>query len=194
MKLDHCPACGCVLEGVVLIAPDRPGERVAVPLDDAVEQEEVRVPRSLDQHRAFFRMITLAVKQWPESHEELLEGVTLHDRVEHARAWLTCQAGWRTRYGAPWGAETFATAEKQIAYGRAIVAATRLHGYAWPAVDGHGRIHIVHAKSIAHDVCTHEQFRPIFDYVKGYIEHMLNIIIEFNPAERAALKKMGVTV
>src|SRR6187549_2868611 len=59
-------------------------------------------PRSPKQHRAFFRMIDLALRAWPEAYTEFQpEGVSDKDRHEHLRAYLLCLAGWRRLIGQP---------------------------------------------------------------------------------------------
>lgn len=150
-KLVHCPQCG-------------------FPLDEAP------LPRSPKQHRAFFKMVKIAMEAWPESHDYQPRGLTLRQRFEDLRAWLICRAGWRvevmrldlTTPPAP-------SALVELCRGLAAVARETP---TFP-VERDGIVHFVQPKSISWRECSHEDFRPVFDEVLYIVEQETGVKVEF---------------
>lgn len=122
-KLDHCPHCGADLH-------------------------DGHKPRSLEQHRRFFKLCSVAYSHWPESHEQQF------DSAEHARKWLQMKAGWR-EVGAHVYLGPGIESESAKLLARAAISAAE--GYAHPVVKGHD-LYIWRPKSIAFGKMPHEEF------------------------------------
>jgi len=58
---------------------------------DKIKSDGTGKPRSIDQHKRFFKVCSVAYENWPEKH--VFQPAT----SEHLRYWLTCAAGkdWR---------------------------------------------------------------------------------------------------
>lgn len=157
----------------------------------AIFEEDFRIPRSAKQQRAFYRMVNIAVDQWPESHEYQPEGVRKKEKVEHMRHWLLCQAEHRQLYGEPWDEDKLRSdPEEMVRYATAFMRAGRDRP-TW-AVRRGKKIYAVQSRSIAFDECSHEEFRVVFDKVQGLIEATLDIKIEFTSKERRELAQIGI--
>lgn len=142
-------------------------------------------PRSPKQHRAFFRMIDLALQAWPESHEFSPEGINDSDRRDHLRAWLICRSGWRKMIGQP--LEPGAGDEEATRFW-----ATLLHAGRYQIVfrvEQNGKKFGVAPRSIAVGECDPIDFRTVFEEVKFIIEDICKIVIVFTPKELRELKK-----
>jgi len=142
-------------------------------------------PRSPKQHRAFFRMIDLALRAWPEAYEFQPEGVSEQDRREHLRAWLLCKANWRKMIGKP--LEPDAGDEETTRFWAAMLYASRYQIVF--RVEQNGKKFGVAAKSIAVGECDPVDFRVVFEEVKFLIEEICGIKIKFTPKEVRELQR-----
>ena len=139
-KLNQCPSCGADLH-------------------------DGKVPRSLEQHRRFFKLCTVAFHHWPEGHEQQF------DSAEHCRKWLQMKAGWREI-----GAHVFLgdrmDSESAKLLARAAISATE--GYAVPKVKSND-LYIWRPKSIAFNKMGHEEFCKLNNAVDEVIYEVFGI-------------------
>lgn len=116
-------------------------------------------PRSVDQHRRFFGVVSAAFDNWPKDHQ------FQPDSAEHLRAYLITKAGRRTinTYHVSTDASEFA---KLLP----IVVASMLQkfSWAWPVSDTELRVCV--PESIAFDKMSHQEFCKLCDDVEAVIE------------------------
>lgn len=152
-KHDHCPACGYVLSN--------------------------ELPRSPKQHRAFFHMVKIALKNWPEAYADYQpRGLTPRQKFEDLRAWLLCKAGHRCSIMAPLDRQQLLDAQNLAPIFEAVLLASR-GAPTWPIQDEQGKVYFVQPKSINWNECSHEDFKVVFDEVLYIIEQITGIKIEF---------------
>jgi hypothetical protein len=118
-------------------------------------------PRSIDQHRRFFKVVAQAFHHWPANHD------FQPDNAEHLRKWLLVKVGHRI-------VQTIdmARTDKQslkMAEAAATAAMRALGDYCW-VIPHNGKLFVAAAKSIAFDKCPHADFVAINDLVDGLIE------------------------
>lgn len=120
-------------------------------------------PRSPDDHRRLFGLISKAFDNWPEAHE------FRPDSAEHLRAWLLCKAGYRETVTIPLESDdapalrlALAAVEAAIAYfaARGAFAFVRPHGHA---------LAVISAKSINWQTLDQKKFAPIREAVEEII-------------------------
>jgi hypothetical protein len=146
MRITSCPSCGCDIE--------TRGK-----------------PRSVDQHRRFFKIIRHAFEQWPEAHEFQPEDAT------HLRKWLTCKAG--PSYREAHMIDIKRVDPRSLAMATAAVAAAmRALGQRCWVVPHDGALAVVAAKSIRFDKLPHLAFCALNDAVSEVIEAETGIAIK----------------
>jgi len=167
---------------------ERPEEVVCPDCGSCIDLRQLRsvTPRSPRQHRAFFRMIDLALRAWPEAYAEFQpEGINDTDRRAHLRAWLIAKAGWRRMIGQP--LEPGSGDAETDRFWAAMLYASRYQIVF--RVEQNGKKFGVAPKSIAVGECDPIDFRTVFEEVKFLIESICGITIIFTPKEIRELKK-----
>jgi len=143
-------------------------------------------PRSPKQHRAFFRMVSLALIAWPPDYPGFQpEGISDRDRHDHLRAWLTCKAGYRRMIGQP--LEPGAGGVETDRFWAAMIHAARYQIVF--RVEHNGKKFGMAPKSIAVGECDPIDFRTVFEEVKFLIEQICGITIKFTPKEVRELQR-----
>ena len=168
----------------------RPEEVICPDCGSCIDLRSLRsvAPRSPKQHRAFFRMVSLALQGWPESYGEYQpEGISDRDRHGHLRAWLTCRAGHRQLIGKP--LEPGAGDEETTRFWAALLYAAQVEKKIVFRVEHEGKKFGVAPKSIALGECDPIDFRTVFEEVKFLIEDICKIVIVFTPKEVRDLQK-----
>jgi hypothetical protein len=171
-----------------MTAKTRPEEVICTECGSVIDLRSLRIltPRSPKQHRAFFRMIDIAVQNWPESYADFRpEGVTEQDRRDHARAWLLCKAGYRRLIGQP--LEAGAGDVETDRFWAAMLHASRYQIVF--RVEQNGKKFGVAPRSIAVGECDPVDFRAVFEEVKFIIEEICGIKIAFTPKEVRELQR-----
>ena len=172
------------------MAKPRPEEVVCSECGSVIDLRSLRsvTPRSEKQHRAFFRMVKLALQAWPESYADYQpEGITDRGRHEHLRAWLISKAGWRQLIGKP--LEPGAGDEETTRFWAALLYAAQVEKKIVFRVEHEGKKFGVAPKSIAWGECDPIDFRTVFEEVKFLIEDICGIQIKFTPKEVRELQK-----
>jgi hypothetical protein len=145
-------------------------------------------PRSPKQHNAFFKMIDMGLRAWPESYSDFQpEGISDRDRYEHLRAWLIAKSGWRQIIGRP--LEPGAGDAETTRFWAALLYAAQVEKKIVFRVEQNGKKFGVSPKSIAIGECDPVDFRTVFEEVKFLIESICGITIIFTPKEIRELKK-----
>lgn len=121
-------------------------------------------PRSLEQHRRFFKLCAAVYDNWPESHD-----VQFSDR-EHARKWLQMKAGWRI-VGASVPLTDVAPDEAVMLAKAAILGAG---AYAQPVIHN-SHLVVWRPKSIAFNKMPHEEFCALNNAVDEVIHEVFGI-------------------
>lgn len=130
-------------------------------------------------------MVGIALDNWPEAHKDFHpEGVTRVDRLEHTRAWLLCEAKYRTIRGEKLRLESQMSRDELLLFAAALQVTS--HAKHCFLKEHNGVLYIVEPKSMA-DI-THEEFQPVFDEVMFLIERETGIKVEFIKAELRKLK------
>lgn len=114
-------------------------------------------PRSTDQHRRFFGVISALYSHWPESH------AFQPDSAEHLRAWLLCRAGYRN-------VTTFHLEDDAGPLTKLVpmIFATVLQRHAWCWGKGN-ELYVCVPQSIAFDKMDHKTFCKVCDDVDEVI-------------------------
>jgi len=117
-------------------------------------------PRSIDQHRRYFKMIALAFSNWPEAHD------FQPDNAQHLRKWLQAKAGYRIAHKI----DTARTDARSLAIATAAMTAAMkaLDDYCW-IVPHRGSLLVVASKSIAFNKMSHVEFCTLNDMVADLI-------------------------
>lgn len=169
---------------------DRPEEVVCPDCGSVIDLRALRTvtPRSPKQHRAFFRMVSMALTAWPDSYSDYQpEGISDRDRHEHLRAWLIVKAKWRQLIGKP--LEPGAGDEETTRFWAALLYAAQVEKKIVFRIEHEGKKFGVAPKSIAEGECDPIDFRTVFEEVKFLIESICGITIIFTPKEIRELKK-----
>jgi hypothetical protein len=126
-------------------------------------------PRSIDQHRRYFKMVALAFQNWPEAHD------FQPDNAEHLRKWLQAKAGYRIAHKI----DTERTDARSLAIATAAMKAAMqaLGDYCW-IVPHRGSLLVVASKSIAFDKMSLGEFSTLNDMVAELIESETGIKVE----------------
>ena len=133
----HCPSCGHQI-------------------DRAATKGK---PRSIQQHRRFFAMISAAYHHWPANHS------TQFATVEDCRKWLTMRSGWRDV-----AARIPLVGVRPAIAVMLIDCAFRAAGAHAHAVEHKGELVIWVPRSIAFDKMPHAEFCQLNDAVALAIE------------------------
>lgn len=114
-------------------------------------------PRSTDQHRRFFAVLSAVFHHWPDGHK------FQPDNAEHLRAWLLVRAGHHT-------VKTFYLNDDASELSRIIpiVTATMLGKHSWCRSRGN-ELHVCVPQSIAFDKMEHAAFCKLNDDVDEVI-------------------------
>jgi len=131
-------------------------------------------PRSSEDHRRFFALISAAFDQWPEGAD------FTPDNAEHLRAWLLCKANYRKT--------TMIETDEPAATVVAIEAAFRAADtYAFVRPYGEG-VAVYSPKSVSWDKLDQKKFGPIRDGVTAVIEDVIGVNADelLKQTERAA--------
>lgn len=115
-------------------------------------------PRSLEQHRRFFGVLSAVYTHWPEAHR------FQPDNAEHLRAWLLVRAGHHT-------VKTFYLNDDATELARVlpIVTATMLGKHSWCRSVGN-ELHVCVPESIAFEKMEHQAFCKLSDAVDEVIK------------------------
>jgi hypothetical protein len=133
-KADKCPTCG---------------------------QTRPKRPRSIDDHRRFFGVISAAFQNWPEAHE------FQPDSKDHLRSWLLCKAGHRDVTTVPVESDDPALRKLVVLAVEGSIKAARSHAFIRP----HGSaIAVFTARSINFETLDQKQFAPLRETVEQIIE------------------------
>jgi len=139
-KLDSCPHCGADLH-------------------------DGGKPRSVEQHRRFFKLCSVAYYHWPETYEQQF------DTPEHCRKWLQMKAGWREVGAHVWLGDQMDSESAKLLARAAISGA---EGYAVPVVKGND-LYIWRPKSIAFNKMGHEEFCKLNNAVDEVIHEVFGM-------------------
>jgi len=131
-------------------------------------------PRSLEQHRRFFSVVSAVFNHWPERHPFQPEN------AEHLRAWLLVKAKHCT-------IKTFYLSEDATELARVlpVITASMLHKHSWCRSDGNA-LHVCVPLSIAFDTMKHEDFCRLNDGVDEIIRTETGLDPEQLLREKAA--------
>lgn len=136
-------------------------------------------PRSSEDHRRFFALISAAFSQWPEAHE------FQPDSPEHLRAWLLCKANYRDTTTIPVEYAEDQPGMLKLVLLTAEAAIKAAKGYAFVRPHGHG-LAVFSAKSIAWDKIDQKKFNGIRDSVSEILETELGVSADRLLKEKAA--------
>jgi hypothetical protein len=129
-------------------------------------------PRSSDDHRRFFGLVSAAFEQWPDGFE------FQPDNAEHLRAWLLCKAGHRNT--------TMVDTDEPASAVLVVEAAFKAAGaYAFVRPYGDG-LAVYAPKSIKFEQADQKKFNPIRDAVSEIIEQIVGVPIDQLLKEKAA--------
>lgn len=114
-------------------------------------------PRSYDQHKRFFAVISAVHSHWPEAHP------FQPDSAEHLRAWLLVRARHCT-------IQTFHMSEQADEFARLvpIITATMMRKHCWAKAVG-SELHVCVPNSIDYTTVGHLEFQSINDAVDEII-------------------------
>jgi hypothetical protein len=148
------------------IQPQKPKvQRVCCPsCETTFDVNNVKRPRSVDQHRRFWKLITLSFSNWPETHE--MQFTSVND----LRLYLTMAAGWREV-----AATIPLTGVKPEVAVIVATAAMKAAGAHATAATGKGNLYIWVPKSIAFHKMGSQEFGLLNDAVSDVIARELGI-------------------
>lgn len=129
-------------------------------------------PRSSEDHRRFFALISAAFDQWPEGAD------FTPDNAEHLRAWLLCKANYRKTTMI----ETYEPAATAVAIEAAFRAADT-YAFVRPYGDG---VAVYSPKSLRFDKTDQKAFNAVRDEVSSIIESVIGVTAEQLLREKAA--------
>ena len=137
-------------------------------------------PRSPQDHKRLFAVISAAFNQWPDRSD------FQPDSSEHLRSWLLCKAGYRDVVTIPIEDDApAAVAKLAVLAAEAAIKAARTHAFI--RQHGHG-LAVFSAKSIAWDTLAQKDFVVVRQAVEDVIAAEVGVDAEtlLKEAERVA--------